>query len=80
MPGAVGKAGIVFKRNDIEDLAEQISNVLNNPGYEKKIRDAAATHLASFHPKVISGKYLSLMEARLKKTDLYRKITEPLIE
>jgi glycosyltransferase involved in cell wall biosynthesis len=80
LPEAVGDAGILFRRNDAKDLAEQINNAVNSPGNEEKIRDACAIHLASFHPKIISAKYLSLMETVLAEADRPAAITEPLTE
>jgi glycosyltransferase involved in cell wall biosynthesis len=66
LPDAVGNAGLVFKKGDLNSLLECICNVLKNPFLEKKIRENAEPHLQSHHPEAVSRRYLNVLETTLK--------------
>lgn len=63
LPEAVGKAGLTFKRGDIESLVNQIKRLLEKPEWEKKLREAAPQHLAAHLPEVVCKKYLEIIKA-----------------
>lgn len=62
LPDAVGNAGLTFRRGDVDALVSCIRKVLENPGLEKQLREAATSHLAAHYPDVISGRYLEIIE------------------
>jgi glycosyltransferase involved in cell wall biosynthesis len=62
LPEAVGKAGLTFRRGDLDSLVACIHKLINDPDLEKQLRDAAAGHLAAHHPDVISKQYLQVIQ------------------
>ncbi|KAA8486788.1 glycosyltransferase involved in cell wall biosynthesis [Arcticibacter tournemirensis] len=66
LPDAVGKAGITFRRGDVDDLIACIRNIYNNTKLEKELLDFAASHLGVFHPDTIGRQYLDEIEGTLK--------------
>ena len=67
LPGAVGNAGLTFKRGDVNALVNCMLSVLNNPKREEELREEAPGHLAVYHPNEISRKYLNVIQASLNK-------------
>jgi glycosyltransferase involved in cell wall biosynthesis len=63
LPEAIGKAGLSFHRGDVNDLFVRIKEILNHPDLEHQLLEAAAEHLAGHKAKVISRKYLEVIEA-----------------
>lgn len=63
LPDAVGRAGLTFKRGDLNALVACIKNITANPLTEIKIRAAAQQHLINFHPNQIIGEYLKIIES-----------------
>lgn len=58
LPEAVGNAGLVFRRGDVESLATCMIRLLRDPSLEMELRQAAAPHLATHQPEVVAEKYL----------------------
>ncbi|HEX6428331.1 MAG TPA: glycosyltransferase family 4 protein [Niastella sp.] len=67
LPEAIGKAGLIFHRNDTDSLVNCIRRVLENPTLERLLRDAAPMHLAAHLPHIVAKKYLQVMGEALKK-------------
>jgi glycosyltransferase involved in cell wall biosynthesis len=63
LPEAIGKAGLSFHRGDVNDLFVRIKEILNHPDLEHELLEAAEEHLAGHKAKVISKKYLEIIEA-----------------
>lgn len=63
LPDAVGKAGLIFRRGDVDELVACIHKLINNSELEQQCRDAAINHLKAFHPDVVSKKYLEVIES-----------------
>jgi glycosyltransferase involved in cell wall biosynthesis len=63
LPDAVGKAGLIFRRGDVNDLFMRIQELLSNPGLVQELMNAAKEHLAEHQTKVITRKYLDIIEA-----------------
>jgi glycosyltransferase involved in cell wall biosynthesis len=63
LPDAVGNAGLIFRRGDVHDLSMRIQELLNNPDLIQKLKNAAREHLAEHQTKVITRKYLDIIEA-----------------
>jgi glycosyltransferase involved in cell wall biosynthesis len=62
LPEAVGSAGLVFPKGDLNALATCMRMLLKDEALEKKLRVAAAAHLEAHHPDVISNQYLALIK------------------
>ncbi|HEU5145935.1 MAG TPA: glycosyltransferase family 4 protein [Chryseosolibacter sp.] len=62
LPDAVGNAGLVFSRGNMDALVNCILNVLHDEVLQAKLRSAAPGHLASHHPEVVAGKYLNVIK------------------
>ena len=65
LPEAVGNAGLTFRRNDIESFVNCIRRLMNDPKLERQLREAAPAHLADHHPRIISRKYLQVIQKAL---------------
>jgi len=63
LPDAVGRAGLVFPRGDINALADSIKTIISDPGLELELRREAISHLERHRPDVISRRYLDVIEA-----------------
>lgn len=66
LPDAVGKAGITFRRGDVDDLIASIRKIYNNTKLEKELLGFAAGHLGVFHPDIVGRQYLNEIEGTLK--------------
>jgi glycosyltransferase involved in cell wall biosynthesis len=61
LPEAIGKAGLTFKRNDINSLVSCIRRIMENPALDRLLRDAAPLHLKEHHPLIVAQKYLQVI-------------------
>ncbi|MRI02113.1 glycosyltransferase [Kriegella sp. EG-1] len=59
LPFAVGKGGLTFKRNDAEDLASKMHELLDNSSLVAKLKMEIPSHLEIHNSKNISAQYLS---------------------
>ena len=66
LPDAVGNAGIVFNRGEVDDLTNCILRILDNPALEKKIREVAFGHLKRHYSETVARRYLSVIESAIK--------------
>jgi glycosyltransferase involved in cell wall biosynthesis len=62
LPGAVGKAGLVFKRNDTTDLVRVIDEILQDQNKQNILIANQISHLEKHTLKHISKEFLKLME------------------
>jgi glycosyltransferase involved in cell wall biosynthesis len=62
LPEAIGHAGLIFKRGDINSLVNCMITILQNKELEERIRIKAPSHLAAHTTKKVSEKYLSVLE------------------
>jgi glycosyltransferase involved in cell wall biosynthesis len=62
MPEAVGKAGFIFKRNDMEDMVNVIEGVLNDDSKVSRVRGNAAEHLREHTSRLVSKKYFDILQ------------------
>lgn len=58
---AVGDAGIVFERNNIDSLFENIVNLLKNPDLENTLRSRFKAHLQNHRPEFVARKYYNII-------------------
>lgn len=66
LPDAVGKAGIVFKRGDLNNLEDIIVNIINDPDSEKQYKYEAFQHLDEHTPEKVSEKYMNVIKSFTK--------------
>ncbi|HEY9196395.1 MAG TPA: glycosyltransferase family 4 protein [Mucilaginibacter sp.] len=63
LPDAVGDAGIVFKRGDIEDMVNSITNVLTDTSLQQRLKAAANKHLQEHSSEVVAQQYFDIIQA-----------------
>jgi glycosyltransferase involved in cell wall biosynthesis len=62
LPEAIGNAGLVFERNDIDSLVNCIRRIMEDPALDRQLRDAARIHLAAHLPHMVAQKYMQVLE------------------
>lgn len=62
LPEAVGDAGIIFKRNDLQSFYENVRFLLNNPTVEGALRKNFSKHLDAHRSFTISKAYQTVLE------------------
>lgn len=69
LPDAVGNAGVVFERNDVESLYEKALFLLENPGYEADLKQKLESQLDIHKPEKVAGMYYDVIKEayRLKQ-------------
>lgn len=65
LPDAVGKAGLTFRRGDLNALVSCMKWIMENPVAEDQLRQAATGQLKNFHPQHIMKKYLEAVNAAI---------------
>lgn len=55
---AVGDAGLVFDRNNLNDLVDKIKYLWSNPDTEKRLVTAGEEHIKNYLPGIIADRYL----------------------
>lgn len=66
LPDAVGKAGLVFKRGDLQDLVNTIKSLLTDEYLQKRLRFEADAHLKAHSSKVIAKQYFDIVNAAVQ--------------
>ena len=61
LPEAIGRAGLIFRRNNMDSLVNCIHRVLESPALERLLRDAAPMHLSAHLPHIVAKKYLQVI-------------------
>jgi glycosyltransferase involved in cell wall biosynthesis len=59
---AVGNAGVVFERNNLQSLTEKVKEVLLNPEMELALRNNFEMHLANHKPEHVAKKYYEIIK------------------
>jgi glycosyltransferase involved in cell wall biosynthesis len=62
LPEAVGPAGCLFRRGDVEDLKNQLLKLIHDDSLQEWFRTGARSHLEKHQAAVLSKKYLELIE------------------
>ena len=62
LPEAIGNAGLVFARGDVNALVSTLCKVKKDIDLVNKLRDAATTHILNYHQDIITSKYLKVVE------------------
>ena len=63
LPYAVGDAGVVFHRGELDSLVETTRQLLASPEQQQKCLLAGPAHLAEFNPVKITRQFVELVEA-----------------
>ena len=61
LPDAIGKAGLLFRQGDVEDLAEKILSILTSAGMAANLRSQSREHLLAHGEGVVCEKYLAIL-------------------
>lgn len=67
LPDAVGNAGLIFKSGSIDSLIAVIHTIFENPELESRLRENAADHLKQHEQKLISQRYLAVIEETVSR-------------
>jgi glycosyltransferase involved in cell wall biosynthesis len=66
LPDAIGKAGLLFKQGDVEDLAEKILAILSSAEMAANLRKQSREHLLAHGEEVVCAKYLTILEDAMR--------------
>ncbi|HEV7329742.1 MAG TPA: glycosyltransferase family 4 protein [Flavisolibacter sp.] len=62
LPDAVGEAGLVFERGNVDSLTKTLEKVLTNPEMVANLRIAAIPHLQTHLPEIVGRKYFEVID------------------
>lgn len=65
LPDAVGTSGLIFQRNNLQQLLTQMQKLLTDPSLENNLRSTAPAHLNKFKAKEVAKKYIEVIEASI---------------
>lgn len=60
---AVGKAGVVFERNNIDSLFNKTQELLSDPDFEAQLRSNFSSHLKNHLPEIVAQKYYEVLKS-----------------
>lgn len=66
LPEAVGAAGLVFKRGNVEDLKSCMERITNDSYLDMKLRKLIPIHLEAHFPEYVFGQYLDMVRTVMK--------------
>lgn len=69
LPDAVGNAGVVFQRNNIQSLFEKVNNLLENPALESNLRSNFENHLNAHSTEIVSKRYFDLIQKSIAQNE-----------
>lgn len=67
LPDAVGKAGLVFRRGELNDMIDCSNRLINDANLFQELRAEAAVHLENHRPEVVARLYLDVIEGALAR-------------
>lgn len=62
LPDAIGNAGLVFKRGDLNDLVTKMKLILTDSLLESELKAMAQPQVAAHHPVLIAKRYLDILK------------------
>ncbi len=62
LPEAVGEAGLLFKRNNLDDMVNVLKTILQDEDKAAIIRNKAQAHLALHSQELVTAKYLQILK------------------
>ena len=63
LPDAVGEAGLVSERGDVDSLLDKMELLKNNPDLEQQLREKAVKHLQNHNRKAIADFYIRTIQS-----------------
>lgn len=63
LPDAIGPAGLLFDRNDPDDLVDKLKLLLLSPALRESMRLQAAPHLQAHRTEAVLASYLEVLES-----------------
>lgn len=63
LPDAVGKAGVIFKRGDLNSLVSVTTKLLKSDSQQQQCRRAASAHLVTFGMEAITNSFINVIES-----------------
>lgn len=80
LPEAVGQAGLIFKRGNMDDLMNCIHSIIDNPVLEKTLRERCENHLIEHYSTTVSQRYLQVIQKAIESKNRPEKLkTQPVI-
>ncbi len=70
LPEAVGPAGLIFKKGDVDDMVSSITRLLNDTNLQCTLRSAADHHLMAHSKTTIANRYFEVINAVAYKTKI----------
>ncbi|MGI4022360.1 MAG: glycosyltransferase family 4 protein [Janthinobacterium lividum] len=67
LPDAIGKAGITFRRGNINSLANSIVMLMSNLALQQQLKEAAKLHLIDHFPRIVAQRYLEVVNLALQQ-------------
>lgn len=67
LPEAIGKAGVVFKRGDLNDLVDKMVSIYNNDLLVEELMSLSNSHLQQYRPEAIARRYTEILNSVTKK-------------
>jgi glycosyltransferase involved in cell wall biosynthesis len=67
LPDAVGKAGLLFERNNPASLLHRSQELLASVSLEQELRVSGVEHLTAHRPEIVARKYLDVIETALTR-------------
>ncbi len=65
LPDAVGDAGLIFRRGNVDALVNAIINISDNSVLEQQLKSAAKDHLIAHYPNNVVLRYLDVIDSAL---------------
>jgi len=66
LPDAVGDAGLIFKRGDVDSLVTVFEKIMNDSNLVQQLKNAAPAHLDKHKQGIVFGQYLKLFDKEVK--------------
>ena len=66
LPEAVGEAGLLFKRNDLNDMVNVLKDALGNPEKIELLRNKAQEHLEQHTLELAAERYFKIIQRAAK--------------
>ena len=67
LPNAIGNAGLTFRKGDVDNLVDVLTELLSNSLLEKKLRDYFPSHLALHTSTIVAKKYLNVIQSAINE-------------
>ncbi|WP_366182399.1 glycosyltransferase family 4 protein [Flavobacterium ovatum] len=67
LPDAVGKAGMIFKRGDVDDMVKKMLKLLKDPLLTATLRNEMPKHLTLHTSEIVASKYLQLLKIAFER-------------